>query len=250
MDVQSGTVFIVDDDAGARRSIAALAASLGADSESFASAEEFLAQWNGATPGCLVLDLRLSGMSGAELQQRLVQTGPVPPIIFVTAYADVRTAVRVMEAGAVTLLEKPPDPSRLVESIRAALDADRRARVRSGRLAALARGLDAFDPREHRVLQMMLHGEPNKRIASRLRVSHRTVDRVRASILEKTGAASVIELARMVAELEAERELAQADRPGIAAGPFTADGDGEDRRRTCGGRPRAFEARQMALRDA
>lgn len=202
MDPSGPTMFVVDDEAGARESLAALATSMGVPCEAFPSAEECLQRLDPTRRGCLVIDLRLPGMDGLGLQERLPALGVAMPVIVVSAYADVRTTVRAMRNGALTVLEKPCQTDELADAVREALDAQGRAVTPDRRTAESRARFSALDERERTVMGMILEGVPNKTIARRLHVSHRTVDRIRAAVFEKMGVGSAVELAKMAEDRE------------------------------------------------
>jgi FixJ family two-component response regulator len=194
MSTLDGTLFVVDDDPAARRGAAALAASLGIPCETFASAMEFLDRWDVSRPGCLLTDLRLSGISGTELQLCLSAMGSTLPVILISAYADVSTAVQAMENGAVTVLEKPYEADALADAIRRAMhiDADRRAAARQRR--DVSERLASLTPRELDVMDLLIAGEPHKIIAHRLGISLRTTARLCASVLARMGVETTMAL--------------------------------------------------------
>jgi two-component system, LuxR family, response regulator FixJ len=192
------TVFVVDDSEPARKSVCTLVRSLGLPAEAFASAEEFLTRYVPGHPGCLVTDVRMLGMSGLDLQERLIERGISLPVIVLTAYPQTRTTVRALKAGAVTLLEKPYDEEELWDAIRIALahDAERRSGIElrqeiQGRAAKLS-------PAERSVMTMIVQGLPNKVIAKRLNISIRTIESRRHEVFEKMQVESVAELVRIV----------------------------------------------------
>ncbi|GMU68050.1 MAG: DNA-binding response regulator [Steroidobacteraceae bacterium] len=196
------TVFVVDDDDAVRSSLRLLFKSYGLDAVLAASADEFLAGYDVEHPGCVVLDVRMPGMSGLELQQRLNTLGATIPIIFITGHGDVPMAVEAMQAGAFDFLQKPFRDDDLLERVRRALehDAAQRARLEArqgtrGRLATLT-------PRERDVLDLVVVGKANKVIAADLGLSQRTVEIHRARVMEKMDAASLAQLVRMVLDLE------------------------------------------------
>ena len=192
------TVFIVDDDAAVRESMVMLMASAGLEACGFPSARDFLATHEAGTPGCLVLDLRMPGMSGTELQEELERRGASLPIIFLTAYADVPTAVGAVRAGAVDFLEKPVDGGRLLKRVHDALGIDAQSRARRSEADNARELLDRLTPRESEVLELVVAGHTNKAIAKVLGISRRTVETHRARIMGKTDAASLPELIRIV----------------------------------------------------
>lgn len=189
------TVFVIDDDHAVRDSVGLLLETAGFKVARFASAEEFLAADATDEPACLVLDLRMTGMSGVELQRWLRERGSTLPIVFLTAHGDIPTTVRAIKEGAVDFLTKPVDPEELVASVRAALAAaatspDRRSSARTARLL-----FDALTEREREVVRLALAGYSNKEIGRRLNISHRTVEFHRSRVLAKTGASSLLQLA-------------------------------------------------------
>jgi two-component system response regulator FixJ len=191
-------VFIVDDDPAVRESMGMLMASAGLDSRGFPSARDFLAAYEPEVPGCLVLDLRMPGMSGIELQEELDRRGATLPIIFLTAYADVPTAVGAVRAGAVDFLQKPVDGGRLLNRVRDALGIDSRSRARRSEAEGARERLARLTARESEVLQLVVEGHTNKAVAKILGISRRTVETHRARIMRKTDAASLPELIRIV----------------------------------------------------
>jgi two-component system response regulator FixJ len=191
-------VFIVDDDPAVRESMGMLMASAGLDSCGFPSARDFLAAYEPEVPGCLVLDLRMPGMSGIELQEELDRRGATLPIIFLTAYADVPTAVGAVRAGAVDFLQKPVDGGRLLNRVRDALGIDSRSRARRSEAEGARERLARLTARESEVLQLVVEGHTNKAVAKILGISRRTVETHRARIMRKTDAASLPELIRIV----------------------------------------------------
>lgn len=193
------TVFVVDDDAAVRDSVCLLLETAGLAVEAHDSAESFLAALDPQRYGCLVLDMRMPGMGGLELQAELARRGALLPIIFLTAHGDIPMTVRAMKAGAADFLTKPVDGAELIERIEAALvraRADRESEA--ARQEARAR-LAALTEREQEILALAVAGCTNKDIARRLGISFRTVEVHRSHILLKTGAATLIELAQLVA---------------------------------------------------
>jgi two-component system, LuxR family, response regulator FixJ len=191
-------VFIVDDDPAVRESMGLLMASAGLASCGFPSARDFLAAYEPEVPGCLVLDLRMPGMSGIELQEELDRRGATLPVIFLTAYADVPTAVGAVRAGAVDFLQKPVNGGRLLERVRDALGMDSQSRARRSEAEGARERLARLTPRESEVLQLVVEGLTNKAVAKVLGISRRTVETHRARIMRKTDAASLPELIRIV----------------------------------------------------
>jgi FixJ family two-component response regulator len=206
---QTATVYVVDDDPAVRESIRALVTSAGLHVETYSSAESFLQDYQADHPGCLVTDLRMLEMSGLDLLEKLQHSEHPLPTIVISAYADVPVTVRAMQAGAVTLLEKPCRNEQLVQSIQGALQRDAEFRAaRSARQAAQAqkediqRRLNTLTTEEHEVLRRMVAGKLNKVIANELFISLRTVETRRHKVLEKMKADSLAELVRMVIAVE------------------------------------------------
>jgi len=191
------TVFVVDDDEAVRDALRLLIASVGLAVETFATAGELLAAVDAQTRGCLVLDVRMPGMSGLELQERLSAMGAVLPIIFITGHGDVPMAVRAMKAGALDFLLKPFHDQNLLDRIHQALDRDRDEVRELERRAALRERAATLTPREREVLDAVVAGHANKVIAGRLGLSQRTVEIHRAKVMEKMQASSLADLVRM-----------------------------------------------------
>ncbi len=191
------TVFVVDDDERARKSVCALVRSLGVRAEAYASAEEFLGGYRPGSPGCLVTDIRRLGMSGLDLQDRLVEQGIRLPVIVLTAYPRTRSTVRAMKAGALTLLEKPYDEEELWAAIRRALAQDSAGRAEAQRRREIQARTALLTPAERLVMNLIVQGKPNKTIAKRLDLSTRTVESRRHEVFAKMGVESVAELVRL-----------------------------------------------------
>jgi FixJ family two-component response regulator len=192
------TVFVVDDDGDARDSVCVLVRSMGIRAEPFASAEEFLAGYVEGRPGCLVTDVRMRGLSGVELQEKLIERNIVLPVIVLTAYPQTRVTVRAMTAGAVTLLEKPYDEEELWDAIRRALARDAQRREGVLRQREIRLRVDQLTPGERAVMDLIVQGQPNKAIAKKLGISVRAVENRRSAIFTKMQADSVAELVRLV----------------------------------------------------
>ena len=196
---REATVFVVDDDPAVREALTWLLGDVGRlPVEAFASAPDFLAGYDPARPGCLVLDVRLGGASGLDLLERLARGGEPPPAIFVTAYGDVATAVRALQGGAVDFLEKPIDNRRLLGCVRRALDRDAARRQQRQRGAEVRARLGRLTPRERQVLELLLEGQPTKAIAARLAIRRKTAEVHRARVLQKMRAGSAAELVCLV----------------------------------------------------
>ena len=201
---QSQTVFVVDDDAAVRHSLALLIRSMSLEVELFESAAAFLERYDESCAGCLILDIRMPGMSGMELQQAMADGGYTLPIIFVTGHGSVQMAVQAMRRGAVDFLEKPFDDQELLDRINQALDFDRNSREMHRELADAQAKIDRLTPREHQVMQRVVNGQANKVIAADLSLSERTVEIHRAKVMSKTGASSLAELVATVTKLNSE----------------------------------------------
>ncbi len=189
-------VHIVDDDEAVRRSLALLLLSLGLQAEMHASAEAVLGRWEVLRPGCLVIDIRMPGMDGLQLQAELVRLGCKLPVVVVTGHADVGLAVRAMKAGALDFIEKPYSEGDVLRAIRGALVRTSDARQSDATTEAAQTRIAALTPREREVLQRLVAGRPNKVIAHELGISPRTVEIHRANLMEKLGCRSLAEAVR------------------------------------------------------
>lgn len=195
------TVHIVDDDEAIRDSLSLLLRSSGLAVTLWPSGEAFLAGWRADLPGCILLDMRMSGMSGREVFAALRSRSARQPVVFLTGHGDIALAVECLKEGAADFIEKPFCPADLVERIRAVLArAKAQAEVES-EAAALRAGLASLSPREAEVLAMLVEGWQNKEIADRLAITIRTVEAHRARVLEKTGARNAVDLARRMGRL-------------------------------------------------
>jgi two-component system response regulator FixJ len=198
-------VFIVDDDSGVRSSIRILLKSVGISTTAFASAKEFLAAYDQAQPGCLVLDIRMPGMSGMELQLELNRLGAVIPVVFITGHGDVPMAVEAMQQGAFDFLQKPFRDQDLIHRIQKALERDAAHRAALQQTDAIKTRLESLTPREREVLDLLADGKQNKVMAAQLGLSQRTVEIHRANVMEKMQARSVAQLVRMLLDVRAAR---------------------------------------------
>jgi len=198
-DGQSPTVFVVDDDAAVRDSIAELVESVGLRAEAYASAPAFLAAFRPERAGCLVLDVRMAEMSGLALQHKLNGLGAALPVIVLTGHGDVPIAVEAMKAGALDFLQKPYREQDLLDSINAALSQDADARRSKAGAESYEQRLATLTEREREVLEHLLAGRTSKEIARTLAISPRTAEAHRHNLLQKFGAGSAKELMRMSA---------------------------------------------------
>jgi FixJ family two-component response regulator len=194
---QVPTVFIVDDDPAIRFAMQALMDSVNIQHEIFSSADEFLAIVPEQRPGCLVLDIRMPGLGGLELQQELIEHENTLPIIFITGHGDVPMAVEAMQKGAVDFIQKPFRDQDLLDRITEALKTDKDRREEQEKHAEVAKRVERLTNREHEVFDLVVTGKPNKVIAYELGVSQRTVEIHRARVMEKMQARSLADLVKM-----------------------------------------------------
>jgi len=200
MDLDS-TVFVVDDDAAARQSVVALVTFKGLKARGFASAEEFLEQCNPRNKGVVVADMRMAGLSGLDLLQRLKECNCTLPVVMITGYADVPLAVKAMQAGAVSFLEKPCQEKELWKGIVQALEIEQNRHAQRAHKAEIESRLASLKPDEQVVLRRLLEGQPNKRIAADLKLGLRTIELRRSKIMKKMQAESLPDLVRMAMQV-------------------------------------------------
>ena len=206
-------VFVVDDDPSVRRSLTRLLASAGYTVEAFASAKEFLVRESYAGPCCLVLDVRMPGLNGLDLQETLAATGRRMSIVFVTGHVDGPMSVRAMKRGAADLLTKPVDDRDLLAAIRRALAQDVEDLGEEARVTEVRRRVNLLSPRETEVFALVVTGMPNKQIADALGISEKTIKVHRGRVMDKMQAGSVAELVRLADRAGVILPEARANRP-------------------------------------
>jgi FixJ family two-component response regulator len=194
-------VFVVDDDPSVRRAIKRLVGSVGLEVELFGSAQEFLRSKRPDAPSCLVLDIRLPGISGLDFQRELAQANIHIPIIFITAHGDIPMTVRAMKAGAVEFLTKPFRDQDLLDAIQFALERDRARRQQEAEVAMLRERFESLTSREREVLPLVVSGLLNKQIAAEIGTSETTVKVHRGQLIRKMGADSLADLVRMAEKM-------------------------------------------------
>jgi RNA polymerase sigma factor (sigma-70 family) len=194
-------VFVVDDDPSVRRAIKRLVESVGLTVELFGSAAEFMNGSHADVPSCLVLDIRLPGMSGLDFQRELAKAKNEIPTIFITAHGDIPMTVRAMKAGAVEFLPKPFRDQDLLDAIQVALERDRARRQQQAEIAVLGERLESLTPREREVLPLVVSGLPNKQVAAEIGTTEATIKVHRSQLMRKMGAESLPELVRMAEKI-------------------------------------------------
>ena len=195
------TIFVIDDDPSVRQSLESLIKSVGWRGRTYGSAQEFLGSGHLDAPGCIVLDVRLPGLSGLDLQQALLRAKSHLPVIFITGHGDIPMSVQAMKAGAVEFLPKPFREQDLLDALKLALDRDRTTRQQRAELAALRTRYDSVTPREQQVMGLLVTGLLNKEIAATLGVSEVTIKVHRSQIMQKMQADSLANLVRMAERL-------------------------------------------------
>lgn len=205
------TVFVVDDEPIARASVCALVRAMGIRTASFESAEAFLQGYK-QEPGCVVTDLRMHGISGLELLEKLRRDKVMIPVIIITAHARTAITVKAMQQGAITLLDKPYHDDELWDAINAALATDRRSRMEAEQSQDAKQRLASLTEKERDVMKLVAAGDANKVIAKKLDVSERTVENRRRSVYEKLGVEGVAEMMRILLQAEGEGNGTEKDR--------------------------------------
>lgn len=195
------TIFVIDDDPSVRQSLESLIKSVGWRVLIYGSAQEFLGSGHLDAPGCIILDVRLPGLSGLDLQQALLRAKSHLPVIFITGHGDIPMSVQAMKAGAVEFLTKPFREQDLLDALKLALDRDRTTRQQRAELAALRTRYDSVTPREQQVMGLLVTGLLNKEIAATLGVSEVTIKVHRSQIMQKMQADSLANLVRMAERL-------------------------------------------------
>ncbi len=196
--LQSATVFIIDDDDAVRESLVFLMKSISLQADSFPSAQAFLDIWTPNLSGCLVLDIRMPGMSGLELQDKLNNLDSTLPIIFITGHGDVPMAVKAIKAGAADFVQKPFRDQELIDKIREVLHEDVNARAAKLQRTEILQRMETLTEREREVMEQVIDGKANKVVAIDLEVSQRTVEIHRANVMEKMKVRSLAQLVRSV----------------------------------------------------
>ena len=196
------TIFIVDDDEQVRDALTLLMESVGLRVESFSSAQEYLAAFDSSKAGCLILDIRMPGMSGLDLQARLVAEKIHPPIIIITGHGDVPMAVKAVSAGAIDFIEKPFNNQSMLDNVHKAIELDAVKRGESSRIEDIEEHYNSLTPREKEVLLSVIEGKRNKVIAYDLNISQSTVEAHRSKVMDKMAASSLSNLMRMAIALK------------------------------------------------
>jgi FixJ family two-component response regulator len=204
------TIFVVDDDASMRDALKNLFRSVGLDVETFGAAQDFLSGKRSKAPGCLVLDVRLPGVSGLELQHQLADANIEIPIVFITGHGDIQMSVRAMKAGAVEFLTKPFRDQDLLDAVQQAVDRDRATREQRAQTTELRERYESLSPREQEVMGLVVGGLLNKQIAGKLGISEATVKMHRGHLMRKMHADSLARLIQIAQKLTLSAETRHA----------------------------------------
>ncbi len=196
------TIFIVDDDPAIRDSLSWLIETVGYPVRTYASAQDFLDAYDPDSPGCLILDVRLPGMSGLQLQQKMRADDINLPVIIISGHGDVPMAVKAMQQGAQVFLEKPFRDQELLDNIQEAVETDARNREKDSASASVITCIESLTPREKEIMELMVSGNPNRKIAEQCGISVKTVEVHRARVMEKMNTKSLPELVQMVLSLK------------------------------------------------
>lgn len=197
MNKSEPTIFVVDDDEAVCHSLSMLVETVGLNAQTYTKAEDFLDAYDPAQAGCLVLDVRMPGMSGLDLQSKLAAKGINIPVIIVTGHGDVPMVVEAMKMGALDFIEKPFRDQILLDNIQKAIKLDAQVRHDQAERADIQAKIDLLSPRQHEVMDLLIGGNSNKTVAYELGISQKTVDFHRSHILKKMGVDSVVELMRL-----------------------------------------------------
>lgn len=211
MRTEQPIVFVVDDDEAMCESLQWLLESDGLTVRTFHSAEEFLSSYRPEQPGCLVLDVRMHGLSGLDLQSQLARRGAAIPVIIITGHGDVPMAVRAMKSGVADFLEKPVSDKVLLQRIHAALDLDRRQRESDRERREIRTAIEQLTAREREVLNLVVGGKANKQIAAELGIREKTVEVHRKHVMQKMSVHTVVDLVRIVLAARGQGESSDAD---------------------------------------
>ena len=199
-------VHVIDDDASLQSALASLLRSVGIDALTYSSARDFIAAARPDAPGCIVLDVRLPGMSGIDFQEQLAGLGIQLPVVLMTGYGDIPMSVRAMKAGAIDFLSKPFRDQDMLDAVSAAIERDRERRAADGKVAALRDRFATLSPREQEVMLLVTAGRLNKQVAGDLGLSEITVKIHRGAAMRKMGAKTLADLVRMAESLKLQKQ--------------------------------------------